>query len=352
MSELTREHWGQTEAGDDIDLFTLRNKSGITAQVTTYGGRLVSLKTPDRDGRFDDIVLGFDNLEGYLGHNPFFGALVGRYANRIANAEFMLEGKHYMLDRNNGENSLHGGKKGFDKRVWEATETNVEGNQALQLHYLSAAGEEGYPGTLDVHVTYTLTDENDLRLDYRATTDSVTVLNLTNHSYFDLSGVGSGKILNTIVTIHADRFTPINKNLVPTGELRPVEGTPFDFREPSVVGSRIDAGGDQLEYCQGYDHNFVLNAAGNGLAPAAKAFDPHSGRVLEVLTTQPGVQFYTGNHLDGSVKGKGVVYKFRTGMCFETQHFPDSPNHPEFPSTELRAGSEFKNTTVFHFGTE
>ena len=352
MSGLQKEHWGKNSSGDNIDLYTLRNAGGVSAQITTFGGRLVSLTAPDRHGRCADIVLGFDDLAGYLGSNPYFGALVGRYANRIAKGEFSLDGKQYSLVRNSGENALHGGTHGFDKVVWEAAEETSGATPSLHLHYFSAAGEEGYPGTLDVHVRYTLSDDNELRINYRATTDSHTVLNLTNHSYFDLSGVGSGKILDCVVTIHANRFTPVNAHLIPTGELRAVAGTPFDFRQPAVIGSRIDDGGEQLKYGAGYDHNFVLNGNGNALSLAAKAVDPHSGRVLEVLTTQPGIQFYTGNHLDGSVKGKGCTYGPRTGMCFETQHFPDSPNQPEFPSTELKAGSEYQVTTVFRLGTE
>lgn len=352
MSGLQKEHWGKNGAGEDIYLYTLRNTSGVTAQITTFGGRLVGLKAPDRQGHMADIVLGFDDLAGYLGSNPYFGALVGRYANRIAKGEFSLNGKQYSLVCNSGENALHGGLRGFDKVVWQAAEETSGGVPSLNLHYFSAAGEEGYPGTLDVHVRYTLTPDNELRIDYRATTDSHTVLNLTNHSYFDLSGVGSGKIVDCVVTINANHFTPVNSHLIPTGELRPVAGTPFDFRQPSVIGSRIDDGGDQLKYGAGYDHNFVLNRNGNELSIAARAVDPYSGRVLEVLTTQPGMQFYTGNHLDGSVRGKGCTYGPRTGMCFETQHFPDSPNHPEFPSTELKAGGEYKAVTVFRLGTE
>ena len=352
MSGLEKEHWGKNAAGEDIYLFTLRNADGVTAQVTTYGGRLVSLKTRDRRGHFDDIVLGFDDLEGYLGPNPYFGALVGRYANRIAKGEFRLNGKQYSLACNSGGNALHGGTHGFDKRVWRAAEESSGHTPSLRLDYLSAAGEEGYPGTLDVHVQYSLNDENELSIEYRARTDSETVLNLTNHSYFDLSGVGSGKVVDCVVTINADRFTPVNAHLIPTGELRAVAGTPFDFRQPAAIGSRIDESNEQLKYGAGYDHNFVLNSQGEEAALAAKAADPYSGRVLEVLTTQPGVQFYTGNHLDGSVRGKGCTYGPRTGMCFETQHFPDSPNQPEFPTTVLQAVNEFRALTVYRLGTE
>lgn len=351
MNALQKENWGKTEAGEEIFLYTLRNANGIEVRITNYGGRVVSLKTPDRKGQFGDIVLGFDDLAGYLGKNPYFGALVGRYANRIANAEFQLNGTRYPLARNNGDNSLHGGWKGFDKKVWQAHEIISGQDPALELSYLSADGEEGYPGKLQVTVRYTLTSSSDeLRLDYSATTDKDTVLNLTNHSYFDLSGQGAGKILDYEVMIHADRFTPVNAHLIPTGELRPVEGTPFDFRQPKPIGSRINESDGQLKLAIGYDHNFVLNRASNSPSLAARASDPHSGRVLEVLTTQPGIQFYTGNHLDGSVTGKsGVAYGFRSGMCFETQHFPDAPNHPEFPSTELKAGQRYQRTTMFRF---
>ncbi len=352
MNALQKENWGKTEAGEEILLYTLRNASGIEVRITSYGGRVVSLKTPDRKGQFGDIVLGFDNLAGYLGKNPYFGALVGRYANRIANGEFQLNGTRYKLARNNGENSLHGGLKGFDKKVWDAHEITSGDDPALELSYFSANGEEGYPGNLHATVRYTLTSSNELHLDYSAITDQDTVLNLTNHSYFDLSGQGTGKILDYEVTIHADRFTPVNAHLIPTGELRPVGGTPFDFRKPMPIGSRINESDEQLKLAIGYDHNFVLNGTGKGPSLAARASDPQSGRVLEVLTTQPGVQFYTGNHLDGSVTGKnGKVYGFRSGICFETQHFPDSPNHPEFPSTELKAGQRYQETTIFRFST-
>jgi aldose 1-epimerase len=345
MSQIEKQVWGQTDSGEQVQLYTLRNKQGTEATITEYGGRLVTLKTADRAGNFDDIVLGFDDLGGYLRKNPYFGALVGRYANRIADGEFTLDGHTYHLARNDGENSLHGGIKGFDKRVWESRE--VPG-PALQLTYISKDGEEGYPGTLTTKVTYALTDDNELTIDYLATTDKPTVLNLTNHSYFDLSGQFAGEILQHKVTIHADRFTPINQHLIPTGELRDVAGTPFDFRQPKFIADDIDDDNEQLKLALGYDHNFVLN--GSGLRLAARVLDPQSGRVLEVLTTQPGMQFYTGNHLDGTVTGKGgVVYKFRYGFCCETQHFPNSPNQPNFPSTKLDPGQEFHARTIFRF---
>lgn len=354
MPEITRTGWGALPSGEEIDLFTLRNGNGIEAAITNYGGRLVTLKTPDRNGRFDDIVLGFDDLDGYLNKNPYFGALVGRYANRIANAEFTLEGKTYKLARNNGSNSLHGGLMGFDKVAWTANQTTAAHGPALQLNYISADGEEGYPGRLTTTVTYALTDDDELRIDYAATTDKPTVLNLTNHSYFDLAGQRAENILDHIVTIAADRFTPVNANLIPTGELRSVKGTPFDFTQPTRAGERIDSNDEQLKYGKGYDHNFVLNRGGAGLSFAARAHHPGSGRTLEVSTTQPGMQFYTGNHLAESlVRGKGgIVYGFRSGFCFETQHFPDSPNQPNFPSTELKPGEQYAQTTVFRFSVD
>jgi aldose 1-epimerase len=353
MTGLEKQPWGTLDSGEPAHLYTLRNANGIEARITSFGGRLVSLHTPDRHGTFGDIVLGFDDLAGYLRKNPYFGALVGRYANRIANGTFTLDGKAYHLARNNGENALHGGLKGFDKVVWEGNEVRVDNVPALELSYLSEDGEEGYPGNLQVKVRYTLTGSNELRIDYTATTDKITVLNLTNHSYFDLSGTGEGNIVDSIVSINANHFTPVNAHLIPTGELRAVESTPFDFRSPERVGGRIDNPDEQLGYGKGYDHNFVLNRNGSPLCLSARATDPGSGRVLEVFATQPGMQFYTGNHLDGSVVGKGgKVYGPRSGMCFETQHFPDSPNKPEFPSTELNPGQTYKVTTIFRFTTD
>jgi aldose 1-epimerase len=353
MTAIQKQHWGTLGSGEAIDLYTLRNASGIEARITNFGGRLVSLKTPDRRGEFGDIVLGFDTLEGYVQKNPFFGALVGRYANRIAHAEFQLNGTRYTLARNNGENSLHGGLRGFDKVTWQAGEVDSTAGRALELNYLSKDGEEGFPGNLQVTVRYALSDADELQIDYTATTDKDTVLNLTNHSYFDLSGIAAGDVVDSVVTIYADRFTPVNAHLIPTGELRPVDGTPLDFRKPTRIAARIDQKDEQLAFGEGYDHNYVLNRSGNGLARAAVAHDPRSGRALEVWTTQPGMQFYTGNHLGGSVTGKGgVVYGFRSGMCFETQHFPDSPNQPQFPSTQLKPGEQYGSTTVFRFATE
>ena len=353
MPAIQKEVWGRTHSGETVHLYTLRGPNGLEASIANYGGHLVTLKTPDREGKVGDVVLGFRSLDGYLAKNPYFGAIVGRYANRLANGVFTLDGKAYHVSRNSGENSLHGGIKGFDKALWKAHETTAGANPALRLEYVSADGEEGYPGTLSVIVDYVLDDNRGLRIDYHATTDRDTVLNLTNHSYFDLSGEETGDIEEYQVLINADSFTPVNEHLLPTGELRPVEGTPFDFRQPTRIGSRIDDEDEQLRYGIGYDHNFVLNRKEGELSLAARVFDPHSGRILEVLTTQPGVQFYTGNHLDGTVIGKkGVAYGFRSGVCFETQHFPDSPNHPEFPSTVLRPGEEFRSTTIYRFPAE
>ena len=349
MSEMKKRHFGVLPSGEEISLYTFRNSNGVEASITNFGGRLVTLTAPDRAGHFDDIVLGFGDLAGYLEKNPYFGALVGRYANRIAEAKFTLDGHTYHLASNNAPNSLHGGGVGFDKVAWEAHGAMAEQNPALELTYVSRDGEEGYPGTLRVRVLYTLTDSNELRIDYQATTDKKTVLNLTNHSYFDLSGQGNANVPDHVVTIYADRFTPVNEHLIPTGELQSVAGTPFDFRTPHRVGDRIDQKNDQLKLAIGYDHNFVLNrAVAEDLVPAARAEHPGSGRVLEVSTTQPGIQFYSGNHLDGTVKGKNdVAYGFRSGFCLETQHFPDSPNQPEFPSTELNPGQTYRSTTVF-----
>jgi len=350
---VTKEIFGVAPSGQPIYLYTLRNSQGVQAAITNYGGRIVSLKTPDRKGKFDDIVLGFDSLQEYLHDNPFFGALVGRYANRIANGQFTLDGVKYELARNNGPNTLHGGLKGFDKKIWSAQAAEDKDGPELVLHYFSKDGEEGFPGDLNVTVTYTLTENNELRIDYQATTDKDTVLNLTNHSYFNLSGHAGGRILEDVAMINADKFLPTDQNLIPTGEIRSVAGTPFDFRKPTAIGARIDDKDPQLEAAKGYDQTFVLNRIGAGPSFAARVMDPHSGRVLEVLTTQPGVQFYTANHMQGPVRGKGgAVYGFRSAFCLETQHFPDSPNKPNFPSTELKPGERFHSITIFKFSTE
>jgi aldose 1-epimerase len=351
---MNMQPFGKTSDGHEVSLYTLKNKSGMEVKIINYGGIITSIKVKDRHGKFGDVVLGFENLDGYLSktNKSYFGAIIGRYANRIAHGTFVLDGHQYHIPTNDGPNSLHGGVRGFDKRVWDAKDVSTAGTPELELHYLSRDGEEGFPGNLSVTVRYSLGAENDLRIDYSATTDKDTVLNLTNHSYFNLAGPGSGDILNNKLTLQADRFTPIDKTLIPTGAIQSVTGTPLDFQKPMTIGSRINQDDPQLKFGKGYDHNFVLNRSGHELSPAAKVEEPHSGRVLEVLTTQPGIQFYSGNFLDGSVHGIGGAYNFRSALCLETQHFPDSPNHPNFPSVVLRPGEQFHETTVFRFSTE
>jgi aldose 1-epimerase len=346
--------FGKTSDGHEVFLYTLRNASGMEVKITNYGGTITSIKVKDRHGKFGDVVLGFQNLDGYVSktNKSYFGAIIGRYANRIAHGTFVLDGHQYHIPTNDGPNSLHGGLRGFDKRVWDAKDVSTASTPELELHYLSRDGEEGFPGNLSVTVRYSLGAENDLRVDYSATTDKDTVLNLTNHSYFNLAGPGSGDILNHKLTLQADRFTPIDQTLIPTGAIQSVAGTPLDFRKPTAIGSRINQDDQQLKFAKGYDHNFVLNRSGHELGMAAKVEEPHSGRVLEVLTTQPGIQFYSGNFLNGSVHGIGGAYNFRSALCLETQHFPDSPNHPNFPSVVLRPGEQFHQTTVFRFSTE
>jgi len=348
-AKMTKQSFGKTPAGEEVALYTLTNSKGITATITTYGGIVVSLQVPDQAGKLADVVLGFDTLDGYLKGHPYFGAIIGRYGNRIAKGRFTLDGVTHKLAQNNGENHLHGGLKGFDKVVWAAREAS---ERSLELSYLSKDGEEGYPGNLSVTVTYTLTEDNELRIDYAATTDKPTVVNLTNHSYFNLAGQGEGDILRHQVTINAERFTPVDAGLIPTGELRSVDGTPFDFRVPRAIGQGIDAADEQIKLGKGYDHNFVLRWAAGTLRLAARVFEPGSGRIMEVLTTEPGLQFYTGNFLDGTITGKGgKVYHHRYGFCLETQHYPDSPNQPAFPSVVLRPGQRYQTTTVYKFST-
>jgi aldose 1-epimerase len=349
-TKITRSDFDATPDGAAIRIYTLTNQKGVEARIMNYGGIIVSLKTPDRNGTPADIVLGFDSLAGYLANpSPFFGALVGRYANRIAHAKFTLDGVEYKLEKNDGENTLHGGTHGLDKAVWTPRELPDGG---LELTVTSKDGDEGFPGNLKVMVVYNLTDSNELKIDYSATTDKDTVVNLTNHSYFNLKGGGEGNILSHHITLNADRFTPVDAGLIPIGELRPVNGTPFDFRKSTVIGAHIGDIDEQIKLGHGYDHNWVLNKKGNELSLAAHVEEPSSGRVLEVLTTQPGVQFYTGNFLDGTIKGKGgKVYQRRYGFCLETQHFPDSPNQPKFPSTVLKSGATFHNTTIFRFSS-
>jgi aldose 1-epimerase len=353
LPEISVKSFGKTEEGIPVKIYTLRNANGMEARITNYGGLVVSLLAPDREGKLADVALGYDTLKEYLKGSPYFGALVGRYGNRIAKGRFTLDGKTYKLATNNGKNALHGGLKGFDKVVWTAKPMNTQEGQTLELTYVSKDGEEGYPGNLTVKAIYTLTDDNALRLDYTATTDKPTIVNLTHHSYFNLAGAGNGDILNHVVTIKADRFTPVDKTLIPTGELRPVEGTPFDFRKPTTIGARINEKDEQLKFGNGYDHNWVVSDKPGRLRSMAKVYEPTSGRVMEVLSTEPGVQFYVGNFLDGSNVGKGgKAYNFRNGFCFEPQHFPDSPNQPSFPSTVLRPGETFKNTIIYRFSAK
>lgn len=339
-----------TADGQPVDLYTLRNGNGMEAQISTYGGIVVSLKVPDKNGQMGDVVLGYDNLESYLKETPYFGALIGRYGNRIANGRFTLNGVTYQLATNDGPNSLHGGIKGFDKRVWSANPRIQNNEPVLELQYASPDGEEGYPGTLVVRAVYRLTTDNALRLDFTATTDKDTVLNLTHHSYFNLAGQGSGDILNHVVMMPADRFTPVDATLIPTGELPSVNGTPFDFNQPTAIGARINQDDQQLKFGKGYDHNWVFNKRVGDLTLLARVSEPTSGRVLEVLSTEPGLQFYSGNFLDGSLTGKGgKVYNFRNGFCMEPQHFPDSPNKPKFPSVVLKPGQTYRNTIIYRF---
>jgi aldose 1-epimerase len=350
---VARARFGETKEGVAVEVFTLTNARGMEVRAISYGAIITAIRVPDRAGKLDDVVLGFDTIDGYLGTHPYFGAVVGRYGNRIAKGQFRLDGNTYQLATNNAPNHLHGGVKGFDKAVWRGEPVGPRDDRVgVVFRHTSPDGEEGYPGMLTATVTYTLTPSNEIVIDYEATTvKSATPVNLTQHSYFNLAGAGSGDILRHRLTIDADRFTPVDQTLIPTGELAPVAGTPFDFRQPAAIGARIDADDPQLKNAGGYDHNFVLNHSGSGLAHAAHLEDPSSGRTLDVATTEPGVQFYTGNFLDGTITGKGGrVYARRNGLCLETQHFPDSPNHPDFPSTILRPGDRLQSKTVFAFG--
>jgi aldose 1-epimerase len=347
---VTKESFGKTADGENVDLYTLRNTKGVEAKVTNLGGIVVSLKVPDKNGKFDDVVLGFNDLDSYLKPGPYFGALIGRYGNRIAKGRFTLNGVEYKLAVNNGENHLHGGIKGFDKVIWTGSESKTRLGPAVTLTYLSKDGEEGYPGNLNVTVVYTLTNNNELKIDYSATTDKDTVTNLTHHSYFNLAGEGNGDILNHRVMINGTRFLPTDAGSIPTGELRPVSGTPFDFLKLTAIGARINQDEEQLKLGNGYDHTWIINGRPGTLRLAAQAYEPTSGRRMQVWTTEPGMQFYTGNFLDGSLTGKsGKIYQRRYGFCFETQHYPDSPNHPAFPTTTLKKGATFRSTTIYRF---
>jgi aldose 1-epimerase len=375
LREVIREPFGHAPDGTPVDLFVLRNTTGsrvkadtegkvavdgrtygpgrpcAEAAICNYGGIVAWLKVPDRNGKMGDVVLGYDDLAGYIKESPYFGAMIGRYGNRIAKGKFTLDGIQYTLATNNGPNALHGGIKGFDKVVWKATVLESPNGQSLRLRYTSKDGEEGYPGNLAVTAVYTLMDDNALMLDYTATTDKDTVVNLTQHSYFNLAGRGT--ILNHEVMIPADRFTPVDSTLIPTGELRPVDGTPFDFRKPTAIGARINQDDEQLKFGGGYDHNWVINKDMGQLTVMARVYEPTTGRVLEVLSTEPGLQFYTGNFLDGKITGKGGwAYQFRDAFCMEPQHFPDSPNQPNFPSVVLKPGQVYHNTIIFRFSVQ
>ncbi|MCB0638700.1 MAG: galactose mutarotase [Lewinella sp.] len=342
---ITKAAYGQTPDGP-ADLYTLRNANGMEVTITNYGGIIVSWMAPDKNGQMADIVLGYDELASYLEASPYFGAIIGRYGNRIGKGQFSIDGKEYQLPTNDGPNHLHGGDKGFDKVLWSASTSEDSDRVSLHLTYRSADGEQGYPGNLDATVTYSLDNANQLHMDYRATTDQPTIVNLTNHAYFNLAG--RGDILAHELMIKADTFTPVDETLIPTGEMRAVEGTPFNFQTPMPIGSRIHFDTKQLRHGKGYDHNFVLNRDGAGMELVASVYEPESHRLLEILTVEPGLQFYSGNFLDGSNVGKGgIPYEFRTGFCLETQHYPDSPNHPEWPSTLLRPGETYETHTIY-----
>ena len=345
---VTREAFGTTPGGESVDLFTLTNSQGLKATVITYGGILRTLEVPDRDGNLADITLGFDTLEEWIEKNgPYMGALIGRYGNRIAEGQFTLDGTTYTLATNDGANHLHGGMRGYDKVVWQGEAIETDGAVGVRLHYLSTDGEEGYPGNLDITVTYLLTDANELKIQYSATTDKATPVNLTNHAYYNLAGQGTGDILGHLVTVNADHYTPVDAGLIPTGEIAPVAGTPFDFTQPKTIGQEIaDVEG-------GYDHNFALNGEVGVMKMCARVEEPTTGRVMEIRTTEPGVQFYTGNFLDGTITGKdGKVYQQHYGFCLETQHYPDSPNQPDFPSTILRPGQTYTQETIHTFSVK
>jgi len=351
--KLERNRFGNLPDGRQVDLYTLTNDNGIEVAITNYGGIVTSIIAPDRHGEFTDVVVGFDDLVGYLADHPYFGAIVGRYANRIAGGSFELDGTTYRLERNIHPHHLHGGEVGFDKALWRAEAGQRDGLAHLRLEHTSADGDEGYPGRVEVRAAYSLNNDNELRLDFRATSDRPTHINLTNHSYFNLGGPSNGNVLDHELSLEAHSFTPVNAHLIPTGEVREVVGSPMDFRKPTAVGAMIDADDEQIRMGVGYDHNFVLDTGGELDRIAARVVDPGSGRVLEVRTTEPGIQLYTGNHLDGSLIGKdGVRYDRRCALCLETQHFPNSPNILDFPSTVLRPGETYRSTTIYRFGVK
>ena len=350
QAKVSTSLYGTLERGDSVHHFALSNGNGMEVGIISYGGIITSMRVPDREGNIGEVTLGFEGLLGYERAHPYFGALIGRYGNRIAKGSFTLENTTYTLAQNNGPNHLHGGLKGFDKVIWDAESFQSGEEVGVKLAYQSSDMEEGYPGNLTVQVTYTLKPDNSLQIDYYATTDAPTVLNLTNHAYFNLKDAGASPILDHELTLKAENFTPVDETLIPTGELQPVEGTAFDFRSPAKIGSRIDAEEEQITFGGGYDHNFVFDREGSEMEVLARVYEPTSGRLMEVETTQPGVQFYTGNFLDGSLTGReGIVFQKRSGFCLETQHFPDSPNQSNFPSTRLNPGESYQHSTVYRF---
>jgi aldose 1-epimerase len=345
--------FGKLPDGREVHQYTLSNGAGLTAQILDYGATITSLSVPDRNGNLADVVLGYDTLEGYLSGTAYLGAVVGRYGNRIGKGQFQLDGKLYQLAINDGENHLHGGKTGFDKVLWQVNTPANSSEASLQLQYVSPDGEEGYPGTVTLKVTYTLTDKNELRIDYEGTTDKPTILNPTQHSYFNLSGVFTNTILDHLLMIEADGITPVDKGLIPTGQIMNVANTPMDFRTPMAIGAHINDANEQLEFGRGYDHNWVLRGEAGKVRKVAELYDATSGRLMSVYTDQPGLQFYSGNFLDGSARGKnGIAYQQRSGLCLETQAFPDTPNKPQFPSATLRPGQTYRQTTIYQFSTQ
>lgn len=349
---VTKSNFGSYK-GITADLYTLKNANGVEVGITNYGGIVVSIRVPDKEGNIEDITLGFDSLSGYLQQGvPYFGAIIGRYGNRIADGKFELDGVEYQLAKNDGPNHLHGGAKGFDKVLWEASEFKTDDAVGVKLNYLSKDMEEGYPGNLDVTVTYSLNEENELLIDYKANTDKKTIINLTNHAYFNLSGDLGEKVLDHVVMINAERFLPVSSTLIPTGELKPVEGTPFDFTDPTAIGKRIEADDQQLKYGLGYDHAWVLEGEAGEMRLAAAVYEPESGRYMEVETVEPAIQFYTGNFLDGTLSGKGELFQHRSGFCLETEAFPDAPNQPAFPSVELAPGDTYTTSSIYRFSVK